>query len=32
MYAATIGYIVLQAGYLCWKWWSEFRRGNRRRK
>ena len=27
MYAATIGYIVLQALYLCWKWWREHRRG-----
>ena len=26
MYAATIGYIVLQAGYLVWKWRREWRK------
>ena len=23
---ATLGYIALQAGYLLWKWWHEFKR------
>ena len=26
---ATLGYIVLQAGYLIWKWWHEFKRRRR---
>lgn len=25
--SATLVYIVLQAGYLIWKWWRESRRG-----
>lgn len=29
MYAATIGYIVMQAAYLGWKWYREWRKGNR---
>lgn len=24
---ATLTYIVLQAGYLIWKWWREIKRG-----
>lgn len=24
MYAGTLGYIVLQAGYLVWKWYREW--------
>lgn len=26
MYAVTIGYVVLQAGYLVWKWVREARK------
>lgn len=26
MYAGTLGYIVLQAGYLVWKWIREWRK------
>ena len=25
MYAATIGYIVMQAAYLAWKWYREWK-------
>ncbi len=24
---ATLAYIALQAGYLAWRWWREFRKG-----
>ena len=27
MYAATFAYVVLQAGYLLWKWRREWKRG-----
>lgn len=27
MYAGTLAYIVLQSGYLLWKWYREWRKG-----
>ncbi len=29
MYAGTLGYIVLQAGYLVWKWVREWRKARK---